>query len=198
MITDSLSAFPHDYEVEVIDELPPAGDPLPFYYPGGTRQGGHDGLLVRVRSPGRPPWIGMFASGRFGLGKPVVSSCPDVNMLCVVSARVAYFVRADEPAIWSSAPVFPIADFRPLLNKGIILLVDDTTIGAFGPSGMLWRTKQLSWDGISVTHVGEEYIEGEAWDPTMSQRPRFRVDLRTGEHQGGSTPDKYAPDRAIS
>jgi hypothetical protein len=189
MIIDYISAFPHNYSVEVIRELPPADKPRPFYYPGGpAAEGGRDGLLVAVRSPGRPPWIGVFAYGKVGAGKAVIASSPDLNTLCVVSAGQAYFVRADEPTIWSTSPVFPIADFRPLPEKWIILLVDDTTIGAFGPSGMIWRTKRLSWDGVSITSIGDEHLEGEAWDPTSTERPKFRVDLSTGEHRGGSTP----------
>jgi hypothetical protein len=195
-MTEYLSAFHHDYSVQVLEELPP-GEASVFYFPGGSKKGGRDGLLLSIKPDKGQEWVGVFAFGGFGGGQTCISSTPDANTLCVVSSGAAYLVRAGDPSLNSQLPVVPVTDFRPLPERGVIIVADYTTIGALGGGGLLWRTGRLSWDGISITHVGPDFLEGEGWDPTTSTRPPFKVDLRTGEHSGGSSPKKYDSTRQV-
>lgn len=192
MVIDYLASFPRNYEAEVVEERPEGNNVPIFYFSGPLKKWGRDELLVSVRPAESRQWLGIFAFG----GGPItaLSSSPEVNTLCVVSRGAGYLVRADKPQVWKEIDeLFPITDFRPIPNRGIIVLADYTTIGAYGANGLIWQTERISFDGINITSIGPDYIEGEAWDPTMRERPKFRVDLRTGEHEGGSNPDKYIP-----
>jgi hypothetical protein len=55
-------AFPHDYECELLDELPGGGSAPRHFFPG-DRSAGQDGLNVKVEPRAHPAWIGTFASG---------------------------------------------------------------------------------------------------------------------------------------
>lgn len=183
-VVDYINIFPHNYDVEVLEELPGRAIPR-FYFPGANPLGGSDGLLVLVNPPGGNGWLGVFAFGGYGHGLTMVSSTPDESTLCVVSDGAGYLVRADKPSCWLDAPVVPVVEVRPLPDQEMLLMVGFNVIGAVGQAGLLWRTGTLSYDGICLTSVGEKYIEGEGWDPTSAKRPKFKVDLLTGVHEGG-------------
>jgi hypothetical protein len=189
MILDYLSVFPHLYTAEVVDELPT--DTTPEFFPPGVEQRGGETLFVRIRPESRKAWFGAFAFGFGGGAVTVVSSTPATNTLCIVSRGVGYFVCVDEPKVWSEVSLVPVTDFRPIPEHNLIVMASYTHLAAFSTEGLLWRTGQISWDGITITNVGRDHIEGEAWDPTTSVPPKFRVDLRTGRHEGGSSPLKY-------
>jgi len=182
MITDLMHAFQCEFELEIIDRLPPAGVPAVYYSPGGTTLGGKDGCLIQVTSRNGSRWIGMFA----GEGDVVVGSCPDPNQFCVVAGGTAVFVNAQNPEEWSAADVDQVQEFLPLPDNKMILLVGLTVIQAVGPSGPLWTSGRLSYDGITITQIGEAYVEGEVWDPTAVTQPRFQVNLTDGKHTGGA------------
>jgi hypothetical protein len=190
MIINYLPEFPRRYDAEVLDELP-AAHALRFYYPGASQRGGRDGLLVAVRPEIGEEWLGVFAFGSIGRADPILSSTPNKSTLCVVASAEGYLVRADDPKTWSTVPIIQITDFRPIPERQMIVMASYTHLAALGADGLLWRTDQISWDGITITNIGEGYIEGKGWDPTTSVRPTFRVDLQTSHHEGGSSPAKY-------
>jgi hypothetical protein len=64
---------------------------------------------------------------------------------------------------------------------------DHTTLTAYGRTGLEWRTKQLSWDGLKILEVTADAIKGEGWDAPEDRFVEFNVDVRTGSHQGGPT-----------
>lgn len=190
MIQDNLSAFPHNYRADILTEFP-SGEARTFYYPGGSDRGGRDGLAIALTAHNGERWIGIFAFGGFGGSITALASTPDPGTLCVVSEGDGYLVKVDDPDHWSDIPVVPVTYLQPIPESGMIVVADYTSIAALGGDRLLWRTKQISWDGIFISHIGPHYIEGEGWDPTMKTRPAFRVSLATGESVGGSSPDNY-------
>lgn len=53
--------FSHEYEVELVAELPGGSGGRRFYYPGAKDAGGSDGLLLGVTPSFGAPWLGIFA-----------------------------------------------------------------------------------------------------------------------------------------
>jgi hypothetical protein len=51
---------------EVIDFLPGTASAWHLYYPGASKGGGGDGVMVRVEPEAGSPWFGTFAFGKFG------------------------------------------------------------------------------------------------------------------------------------
>ncbi len=188
MIQDHLSAFERNYEAEVLGELPSSKARV-LYYPGASDRGGRDGLLLAIVPHNADEWIGVFAFGGFGGSITAITSTPSRDSLCVVSKGAAYLVNVRQPEKWSEVPIVPVTYLQPLPEKGIIVLADHIRIGALGKDGLIWRTRDLSWDGILISQIGPEYIEGEGWNPTTTIRPAFRVNLATGDATGGSSPE---------
>lgn len=183
MSIQDFSAFPHVYEARLLPGLPAGEVPNVLNFPSSR---GRDGTLVAVCSRGAPDWVGVFAFG--GTGLTALFSTPDPRALLVVSRGAGYHVQVGNPPTVTGLRFFPILDARPVPERNLIILVSHTRIAAIGPNGLLWRTQRISWDGISITAIGRQYIEGESWDPKTSVRPGFRVDIDSGEHTGGSHP----------
>jgi hypothetical protein len=113
--------------------------------------------------------------------------------LLVVSRGAGYFVKTDDPQTWSDtdSKIIPVMGLHPLADLEMIVMHDHTTVAAFAAGPMLWKTGRISFDGIVIKQIGTDYIEGEGWDPTARVPPKFRINLRTGEHEGGASPDMY-------
>src|SRR5687767_14415310 len=101
--------FERDFDCEQLRELPAGA--LPRYYPGGTPEGGRDGLIVQVWPRTSVSWLGVFGFGDFGSkGKNGLYTCPDPKTLCVVARGQGYTVRVDEPIKYEIMNVHPILD----------------------------------------------------------------------------------------
>jgi hypothetical protein len=178
--------FFHNFECKHLEELPGAVR-RHYYYPGGTTKGGRDGLIVQVSPRPSEPWIGTFAFGTISpKGKNGLYTWPDPQMLCVVSQGQGYLVCADEPTKSELIRVDPILDVMPVAAKKIVVFANYTELIAYGKSGPVWVTNRLSWDGLKLTRVNNDYIEGEVWDPRVEANVGFKVDLSNGHHEGGS------------
>lgn len=178
--------FIHDFGCEQLEELP--GDQrIRYYYPEGSTQGGHDGLIVQVSPDRGESWIGIFAFGTVTpKGKSGLYSWPDPKTLCVVSNGQGYFVRADDPTRHDIVKVNPVLDVIPVASRNIVVFVNFTELVAYGESGPVWVSERLSWDGVTVTAVTSNWIGGKVWDPRVEAEVEFRVNLLTGEHEGGA------------
>lgn len=187
---DYLSAFPRSYQATVLDERPTTKLQT-IHFPRAWVSGGRDSVIVSVVPHHGSPWIGAFGFGFGGGAVSALSSTPDAAKFLVVSQGAGYVVSSENPSEWNQIKVVPITTVRPAPEYGIIVLADYTKIAAFNAEGMIWKTDRISFDGIVITNIDSGYIEGEAWDPTTPVRPRFRVDIRNGKHEGGSSPAKY-------
>lgn len=190
-LEDYQSAFPRSYRAKVLDELPTTKLQT-LYFPGASEISGRDGLIVSVIPNQGSPWIGVFGFGFGGGAVTALSSTADASKLLVVSRGAGYFVSSENSSDWHGIrEIIPITTVRPAPEHGIIVLADYTTIAAVGAAGLVWKTGRISFDGIVITNIESGYVEGEACDPTTPVRPRFRVDIRSGKHEGGANPAKY-------
>jgi hypothetical protein len=116
-----------------------------------------------------------------GLFSRVVSS-PDPKRVCVISKGSAYIVSAEEPKVWEQIPIMPVLDVRPLLERKLLVFSDFIRLAAYGTSGVAWRSPRVCWDGLKVTNVTNDTIEGTGYDPTnaITHELRFVVDVKTG------------------
>ena len=180
-------AFPASYEVEIVDETLNDTEPR-YYYPGARRDGGKDGLLIAVSDKtGR--WMGVF---EFGDSPNVLLSgvfaTPAADVLCVVASGKGYLVHSDKPEWWSEIHAFPITTVLQAPEVELLIVANFTSIYAFGKDGLAWKSKRLVWDDLRITSYDRHTLCGDGFDPTQSARVAFAVDLRTGEHEGGSFP----------
>ena len=186
-------ALAHDYDVELLDELPQPGEGDPILYDPGTLNRSDAGLLVRVMPHGSKPWIGIFAFGmEINIGFSGLFSCPDPKELCVVARGLGVIVKTDHPAHWEELRVFPITDVRQHSEANLLLVVDYTTITAWGRYGLAWRTQDLGWDRVEIQSMRSRTVSGRGWSPVLSTYVPFEVNLVNGSHQGGANPEEYS------
>lgn len=184
--------FPRQYDVIVLDELPPASDVRRFYYPGARVDGGSDGLTIRVQPKVAESWEGVFAFwDRSRTLLEGIFSTPSEDVLCVVSAGGGYMVHADKPQWWSDVPLVPITRVIQIVERDMLIFAGFTSLVAWGREGEMWRTKQLAWDGLQITSIDGDRIVGLGFDPITSANVPFSVNVVTGEHEGGSSPESY-------
>lgn len=171
-------------------DLPPSKSDLRhFYFPGASSTGGREGILVKVSPQGAAPWLGTFA---FGHESPQtltgIFSCPNANQICVVSSGSGFLVDATNPVNFIQVKSCPIVDVRAALSRQLLVFVDFTSISAYDSKGLAWRTKDLSWDGLTITLLTSESIEGLAWDAPLDRQVKVTINLSNGAFVGGSSP----------
>ena len=96
-----------------------------------------------------------------------------------------YLVSANSPTRWEPVNATPIIDVRPISAHGIIVFASFTDLVAYGQSGIKWKTRRLTWDGLRITDITAKSIKGEFWDSRSAAMATFVVDLTTGTDQGG-------------
>jgi hypothetical protein len=184
------TAFPHLYECSQLSEIPGSASLPHYYYPGATTKGGQDGILVEVRPEQGEHWLATFAFGKIApKGASGILTTPDPKRLCVVAQGEGYLVSANAPMSWERVQATPIIDVRAVPAQAIIVFAEFTRLIAYGPGGLKWKTKRLSWDNLKIREVTDTFIKGEFWDIRTEAMASFVVDLATGTHQGGIKED---------
>lgn len=170
--------FPHSYTV-VPTELSSDGSHPPIYFPGGTRGGGRDGLLLRFVASSGEEWSGCFAFGDYELSG--VFATPNSDRACVVSNGTGYWVHVNEPEKSSEVRVFPIRDVRVVTDAQILLLADFTSLFAFGSDAELWKHR-MCCDDLKISAIQQGIVLGTGYNPTNSDNTKseFAVELATG------------------
>ena len=100
----------------------------------------------------------------------------------------AYIIHTHRPERTVHIGLKPVAEVRVLKEDGLLLFVGFHAMVAWGRDGLAWATKRLSWEGVRITEVAEGGVRGVGWDLMKDREVEFRVDLRTGESEGGGFP----------
>jgi hypothetical protein len=149
----------------------------------------HRDVLIEVTPDVGDSWVGCFHAGLEGVTG--IFATPSPQKSCVVVAGEGYWVTARSPSDYEIVRCVPIKIVRAVPEKGVIVFGSFTDLAAYGAMGLLWETPQLSWDGLKITEVTEKQIRGLAWDSPANREVPFVVDVETGRHQGGSSPEAY-------
>lgn len=182
--------FPRNYEIRVLESAPPV-HPVEklHHYPVELEEGDRSGVYVRCGPKQGPAWVGFFALG-FDSDQVVSAVCssPDPDSFCTVIGGYAYVVKANDPAKWFRVDQRPVVDLRVLSQQGLLIFAGFTSITAVGSAGIAWTTERLSWEGLTITDIKGERLEGKGWDAMADKEVPFEVDLKTGKHTGGARP----------
>ncbi|HWX54481.1 MAG TPA: hypothetical protein VN176_07800 [Verrucomicrobiae bacterium] len=182
--------FPKNYEIQVLDSYGLVNPLEQFYqYPAALEEADRTGVYLRVMPEHGNAWIGFFSLG-FDSDKVVSAlySCPAPDSFCVIAGGYGYVVKADDPTQWMRVEQRPVTDVRALPEQKLLLLAGFLTITALGPSGLLWTTGRLSWEGISISRIERQTLYGLGWDAFTDKEVPFEVDLASGKHIGGARP----------
>jgi hypothetical protein len=59
-------------------------------------------------------------------------------------------------------------------------------LARFGPDGLIWHTRRLSFDGFDNIHIDQTEVRGLEWSPIDDTWRPFSVDVKTGRSVGGT------------
>ena len=167
---------------EILSGLPTTG-PMPEQF-SATGMGKHrEGFVVRFHRSTEDSWVGNFQGG---LGEcEGVCSEPGSGHLIVISAGQAYVVDPEARALVRTFGG-GICHVISVPDLDLLVFENGTWFEALGASGRAWKTRRLSWDGFRGMCVAGSSLSGEAYTPMGDTWCAFRVNLETGEAEGGS------------
>jgi hypothetical protein len=173
--------------VKLLEGLRPYG-PLATAFPAEWGRLGREGTVVEFKTAAGT-WVGNFRRGLGGLELAHIH--PNKRDAVVVAAGDLWVVDAVQR---SAELVLPAIDAALEVQDpdGWIFSRQCLALARFGPEGLVWHTKRLSWDGFDQISIRQGEITGLAWSPMDEEWYPFQVDLFTGRSTGGSFPDDDA------
>lgn len=167
--------------VTILPGLPAYG-PLATPFPADWGPSGREGTVVEFKDDDFC-WVGNFRLGLGGIEladvhpnkcEGVVVAGGDLWVVDPVHRTASFVLPAIEAAIEVHAP-----EEWLFSRQGL-------AIARFGPNGLLWHSKRLSWDGFDQLALNGDELAGLAYDPMVDAWSPFRVDIQTGRSTGGS------------
>jgi hypothetical protein len=131
-----LDAFPRRWDA-AHERGAPGRVPTVVYYPGARRDGGSDGIWLRITPEDGEQWTG------------VVASWPGEHQVFVAAGGPPYLVDARDPDAWSRIERPAVRRFEPV--GGLALLLDDDVLAAYDAEGLAWESDVLrgaQWLGV--------------------------------------------------
>lgn len=186
--------FPCDWKAEVLASSPMIAPARQFVYPlpvpGEEDALARGAMLLMVRpGGGAPAFLATCALGFADATMPSgVWSCPRASELCAVAGGYAYIINTQRPEESFQAPFRPVTQVLALPDHGLLVFAGFHALLALGADGIAWETKRLSWEGVRIDAVEGDMLRGFGWNLMTDREVAFAVDLRTGEHTGGSAP----------
>lgn len=127
-------------------------------------------------------WVGNFAAGSRSL--ECVRDDLGESAVLVVAGGDVYLVDSKKQQVILELPW--VTDVRFESDLELFVIADNCEVVALGQSGLKWRSRRVSWDGITELKRTGRSLHGLAYD--IHDRPPvpFVIDLETGQATGGS------------
>ncbi len=165
-----LDAFPRDWDATHERRAAGSGAEV-VYYPGARRDGGSDGLWLRIAPAHGDSWTGVFSS-EFVPGRlSVVASWPHPATVFVAAGGDPYLVHSGLPDVWSRLDRPTARHLEPLPGLGLALLLDDDRLSAYDAGGLAWESDRL---GPQVRWLGRLDDEVHLRDDALLHRVQLR------------------------
>jgi len=191
MAAESHLTFPATWSAEILSAPPLIAPARQFTWP--HRVAGEEDALARgaLLLQVKPASGGSFlATCALGFRDPSaltgVWSCPRPDDLLAVAGGYAYLADTLAPDRPLHLPLRPVAQVLASPESNLLLLSGFHTIAAIGPTGLLWETARLTWEGLTLTEIRDGQLHGLGWDMRTDRELPFAVDLATGKHTGGA------------
>ena len=180
--------FPHSWTVELLNNRPLIAPARQFVFPKHAEDVERGALELLVKPAQDETFLATCA---LGFADPIaptgIWSCPHPDWLCAVSGGYTYLIDTLQPQRWIMVPYRPVLDVRALIEQQLLLFIGHHSIFAWGHNGQAWQTARLSWEGIEITDIVGNTLCGLGWDLITDKDVPFAIDLKTGEHTGGTT-----------
>jgi hypothetical protein len=173
------TAFPSDYDFEVLEGIPHKSRLLEEFRFTGHSTPGSGFVVLRVSSPHRAAWLGIF-QGEYETPPAIsgVFTCPSMTDLCVVSGGQGYLIDVRSPSDYKRLPCFPITSAAVSPGTKQIVLSDFTTLACLDRSGVCWISDRACYDEAEILEVADGWVRCRGWSLVDIF---FNVDLRNGK-----------------
>jgi hypothetical protein len=159
------------------------------------------GALEVLIQPGAPglaseTWESTTASSPAETEQPFLATCalgfrdpaaptglwstPEPEKICAVSGGYAYLIDTTAPERFTMIPYRPVLQVLPAIEDGLLLLVGNRMILAWGSNGQAWESEKLSDEGVTITGIGNGVLHGTGWAMLTDKEAAFALDLRSG------------------
>jgi hypothetical protein len=151
-------------------------DPVPMASP--------DPVRLEVRPAAADRWLGIFDAQLMSpRGVNCAVALPDRESIAVVSHGAAYRVWAADPRRWDELSIGGVMAPVVITAPELVLLVEHTTILAYGPRGLAWKSEPPVSDDLEAVSVDGEHLRAKGYDAPRNKIVVFTVDLGTGRPQ---------------
>lgn len=175
-------SFPHSWQAQILQERPLILPRRHFIYPRQAEEIERGALEVTVRPREGEPFLGTFA---LGFADPAVPSglwsCPAEDELCAVAGGYAYIVNTLRPEQWTHLAFRPVLEIQAVPSHALLLFAGHYALVAWGPGGRAWESPRLSSEGLRITEIAGDQLQGFGWDLLTDREVPFTLDLRTGQ-----------------
>lgn len=184
-------AFPSTWRTEILSAPPLIAPARQFTWPqrvpGEEDALARGALLLQVNPASGGSFLATCALGfRAPTALSGIWSCPRPDDLLAVAGGYAYLVDTLNPERPLHLPLRPVTQVLPAPEANLLILAGFHTLAAIGPTGLLWETARLTWEGLTLTAVRDNHLHGLGWDMRTDREFPFAVDLSTGLHTGGA------------
>lgn len=137
-----------------------------------------EGYVVQFTRMDGSEWVANFQPGWTKFNETYFF--PEQNRIVVIAGGAGYVMSPEKED--------PIAKFGLTITEAIqsedgsLIFADGICATVFENSnGQLWQSERISWDGMRDLEIENEYLIGEAYDPTNSKKPwsKFKLNLET-------------------
>lgn len=163
---------------------------LPVYGPGALSfpkaDAFREGFVVEFETALGNTWVGNFA--KYDSGESSISSIhtdlgPKATV--VVAAGAAYLVDVDGRCLVREIG-FDVHYVSFVAEIDAFVVSNGLWFEAFNAHEVLWRSRRFSWDGIRNVSRNGVTIKGEAVEAPTDIWLSFRLDVLSGNVEGGS------------
>jgi len=143
------------------------------------------GVLVEFDPLSNTPWVGNFAPGGW-TGHCSALPFIDGRRVVVLAAGRTYLVDPERHRVDAELSEFAVDAYEATEPPLLIVNWHGICFEAYDASGMKWRTRRVSWDGIQNAEVTGSILTAETWSAPYQRWVPVSVDLHTGQATGGA------------
>jgi len=162
----------------------PATGPWPEQFSATDRGTHREGFAVEFNPGTSSSWVGNFQRGLTHYDAAILH--PDGKSVIVIAGGQGYLVNPKDRRL--EGLVGGQLESAMSLSK-IVVISNGLWLEGHGETGMRWRSRRISWDGIWDLREHDGKLSGKCWDAVTDGEASFSIDIRTGELEGGVYPE---------
>ncbi len=182
--------FAHSWQASILAQRPLILPGRSFIYPHYAEEAERGALEVMIFPQGDAAFL---ATCVLGFADPLAPtglwSHPNPDVLCAAAGGYVYLVPTRNPERCEQVPLRPVLAVEAVAEPvPLLLFVGNRSILAYGAEGKAWESGLLSDEGVTITGISGERLEGLGWEMATDREVAFVLDLRDGTRVAAELP----------